>query len=458
MNIIISLPLVWSIRNFILSGITKILSEKYEIYYAVTHDNRSLLLQYNIPEDHIISIKQGKKISPLFNLLKRAYLKRYNELGYMSDIMKEAGITRFNYSFKNQISNFITNVLAKIIQNKKLFSIIENLWFLLAGYFTDKEFSKQVVALQPAYILSTTFVVGIEWPLILVARKYNIPAYTHILSFDNLTSRGYLPVSKFDKYMVWNNKMKEELIHYYNVKPKKIEVTGTPQFDFHNHPDFIMPRTEALSLLGLNDNDKYLLYCANHIHHTPKEPELLNSLLIELNKDSDLVNYKIIVRLHPLDSYDRWQELSKRFGEVVVVTEPWSHPDPNNSAIGVVSHNDMKIFVNQLKHSDVVLNIASTIAIDAAMTGTPVVCIGFHPSDNKESECYRKYHFSTHYKTIMDFGAAPLSLDMDTLKEQIKKYIQNPEMDKARRELLASYYMPNYKTGASQKIIDCLLS
>jgi len=55
---------------------------------------------------------------------------------------------------------------------------------------------------------------------------------TAILSFDNITKRGWIPVI-FETYMVWNrdNKMQLERI-YPQIQKERIVVTGAPQFDF----------------------------------------------------------------------------------------------------------------------------------------------------------------------------------------------------------------------------------
>ena len=56
---------------------------------------------------------------------------------------------------------------------------------------------------------------------------------TSILSFDNITKRGWIPV-EYDLYIVWNEQNKEQLHRIYPfTKNKPVHVCGPAQFDFY---------------------------------------------------------------------------------------------------------------------------------------------------------------------------------------------------------------------------------
>ncbi len=457
-NIIISLPLVWSIRNFVVSGITDVLSARFNIYYAVDETNRSVIKHYIREPNKLITVRNGRQYRLIARVLRSAFLLHHSELRYLSEIMeksKSSGTTRslFIVLRKEIILGF-----SRLIVFFKLFSRTENLWFWLCGRALHENTVSEILRLRPIYILSTTIVVDLEWPLLFMANKYRIPVYTHILSFDNITSRGYIPLGKCNKYFVWNDLMGTELTKYYNVNPEKISITGTPQFDFHKSDKFKLKREKALALFGLESEDRYLLYCANHVHLTPEEPELLENIIIKLLGEPSLSNIKVILRFHPLDIYDRWGELIEKYKNVLRLSIPWSHPIINNPAIGIVTEEDMLRFVNLLRYADVVLNVASTIAIDASMTNTPVVCVGYHPENTNESASYYGYHFSVHYKVVMGFGATPLARNDDELMVLIKQEIADPGRLSLNRKRLASYYVDDDQSSSSEKLIQKLLN
>jgi hypothetical protein len=63
------------------------------------------------------------------------------------------------------------------------------------------------------------------------AIQSKIPTSTFIFSWDNLASKGRM-LGTFDKFLVWSELMKEELLYFYpNVKNDDVQVVGTPQFE-----------------------------------------------------------------------------------------------------------------------------------------------------------------------------------------------------------------------------------
>lgn len=458
MKIIISLPLVWSVRNFILSGVTEELSKRYEIFYAVECSARPMLTAYNIPDEKIIEIKKGKKFRVLSEILRTAFLIKNPEFSYLTDAMKKGGITKVNNSIKSQLKKLLLTGLAHMLNRIHLFKFTESCWLYLSFMFADRSFSKKIKDINPTLILTTTFVVDIEWPLIFVAKGMKLPIYTHVLSFDNITSRGYLPISRFNRYFVWNKKMKDELIYYYNINENIIDITGTPQFDFHTNTAFILGRADALELLNLSPNFKFILYCANHVLISPNEPDLLDDIITYFCEDDELKKYKILLRLHPMDDYSRWDQLLKKYTEKIQLSIPWEHPVESKNAIGIVTNGDMVIFVNQLKHAEIILNIASTITIDSAVVNTPVICIGFHTRNSRESKCYLDYHYSVHYSPIMNTGCVPLAKSLKELHELVKDVISEPSEYNPGLANIKDFFIGNINESAKDLILKSLLN
>jgi len=95
-NIVISLPLVWSIRNLIVSGITEKLSLKYNIFFAVDESNRSFLQAYLGQQGNLLILHKDRGYSWLAMVLREAFLLRHKELAYISTIMRKGGVSSSN--------------------------------------------------------------------------------------------------------------------------------------------------------------------------------------------------------------------------------------------------------------------------------------------------------------------------------------------------------------------------
>ena len=79
-NIVISIPLVWSIRNFILSGIIEKLEPHYNIYYFIPENVKEILTHYNICEEKIIpvpALEVGKMSKILFSIQSAIFQNKY---------------------------------------------------------------------------------------------------------------------------------------------------------------------------------------------------------------------------------------------------------------------------------------------------------------------------------------------------------------------------------------------
>jgi CDP-glycerol glycerophosphotransferase (TagB/SpsB family) len=91
-----------------------------------------------------------------------------------------------------------------------------------------------------------------------------------------------------------------------------------------------------------------------------------------------------------------------------------------------------------LRHSDVIINVASTIAIEAAIFDTPVVNIAFDGETPSEfARSARRYYRFTHYENITRHQAVRVADTPDALVAEINRYLVDPSLDAAgRRQVL----------------------
>jgi hypothetical protein len=252
-----------------------------------------------------------------------------------------------------------------------------------------------------------------------------------VLSFDNLTSRGYLPLRHFSQFFVWQEAMANELTEFYDIGPNQLTVTGTPQFDFHVRPEFRWSRAKTFAALALRENRPYFVYCANHFGLTPSEPGLVADMLARVGQDSRFRNHQWVLRLHPMDVYSRWSGIEDRFPNIVV-SRPWKHKS-DSRFWAIPSADEVALLGNTLRYADATLTIASTTALDSAVVDTPVVCIGFHSNaDAWEQRFYHDAHYSQHYRPLMESGATPIATSMDTLRALLAAAVN--ERESLRRE------------------------
>src|SRR5258705_9785358 len=361
----------WSIRNVVHSGLLEHLKSRGVKAFLLVGQSggRPLLDTATAAEDvstllpaTIVKSQWGKTM--LDELLNASFAQRYqspsypifsgwhrrNERGWLR--LRSAGIERLSrigcrdFFYYWQINN-----LERFLRRTRDYRSIR----------------EPLKALRPALVISTHCTQAAESPYVQAAQDLGIATLNWVLGFDNLTSRGRLPV--FDHYAVWNQRMKEQVVRLYpECEPESIHVTGTSQFDFHISPELQWDRESTLLRLDLNRNDRYLLYSGNCSELTPSEPKLIEQFSSRCADSTLLKSHRIVVRLHPLDDYSRWQQFDDRSSRVVI-SRPWTQ-DADVSCI-----EDQAFLVNTLRHADACINMASTMSLDAAVVDTPVVCV-----------------------------------------------------------------------------------
>jgi hypothetical protein len=285
-------------------------------------------------------------------------------------------------------------------------------------------------AQRPSVVVATSCVMWVEEPFLIAARELGIVTLGCIQSFDNLTSRSYIPVC--DHYAVWNAGMADQLRRFYPERRAGIHVTGTPQFDFHRRSAFRWTREVTLEHLGLRPDEHYLLYAANSFDQTPTEPALVEEFARRCAESPALRGHRIVVRLHPQDDFARWEGLEQRQPSVRVSRpsrERWSFSGPE----------DQVRLVSTLAQADVCLNMWSTMSLDAAIVDTPVVCVGFarDPGSLEDRFCHLVYQ-ADFYKPIVASGGVRLAHTMDALVDETARYVEDRSRDRTERAALVA--------------------
>jgi hypothetical protein len=312
----------------------------------------------------------------------------------------------------------------------------------------------QLRQLDPDVVWSTTCVDNHEYPYLLAARDLGIPVLASILSFDNLTSRGVLPV--FDYYMVWSESMRRQLLTLYpRVPSDRVWITGSPQFDFHRRPEFLWNRNTTLKALGLAENDRYFLYAASVERLAPGEPRLVQALAARLTHHPSLHDFRLAIRLHPLDNSRRWNGVCGA-SEAVVLSHAWEHT-PKANGWAVSSQRDQARLVSTFSHAEACLNVASTATLDSAILDRPVIGIRFDQEHDAPQDILYKEYDAEHYKPLVLSGGLRIAQTWDELLDLMCEAVHHPERDRARRRAMALNEAGPLDGRAADRVADVVL-
>jgi hypothetical protein len=193
-------------------------------------------------------------------------------------------------------------------------------------------------------------------------------------------------------------------------------------------------RAETLAAYGFEASARLVIYATGAPVHCPDEPDFPR-VLADVVASGRIENLRLLVRLHPRDSKERYASLADRPGVVVAAPGRRTTGYPDSWSPTVADHVH---YAALMRHADVVVNIASTVALDAAACDTPVVHVRFDPGGEHPflDSVERLFHY-THTKRLMTCGASYVARSAAELEDAVVRAIERPSELAAERRALA---------------------
>jgi hypothetical protein len=284
-------------------------------------------------------------------------------------------------------------------------------------------------------LLSSPFQ-GRETRLMHACKRAAVRTVSLVLGFDNLSTKKRQPIAS-DYYFTWNEKMRQEVLALFpKVNAEEVKVTGSPQFDFYGDSRWGKDRETFRRNLGLKSTGPLVLFAAGSGKYIPYEHRLVEDLILRLRKTTVGENLSVIVRMHPFERdpsrWDRVRSLSD-----VVITTPWKE-DPDLEW-GNITDEEIHLLCGSLKHSQCVINICSTMSLDAVFCDRPVVAPAYDigPELNYSRHVARLYR-QEHFLPITQSGAIQLVDGPEAAVAAILRALNSPkDHEAARRRLTA---------------------
>lgn len=287
----------------------------------------------------------------------------------------------------------------------------------------DKYRPVLVVAANPGLVFS-------EVPMLRTARRRGVRSMAIDSSWDNYTNK-LIPVRQVDRLVVWNDLMKEQAVTLHGYARDAVRVAGAPQFDPHFRVR--TPRLEFFSRIGADPSRRLIALTTTPRSLYRHHDHVLRALVAAM-EDGRLQNVQVLVRLHPRDEFDAYREFTSL--PHVIVEKPFrdSVAVADGLAIDVMPEHQRHLG-DTLCHADVVVNVASTISVEACIFDTPVVNICFDgPDESPYVKSARRYYSFTHYVNVTSRNAVRVAQSPRELVDAVAAYLENPGLDAAGRK------------------------
>lgn len=285
------------------------------------------------------------------------------------------------------------------------------------------------------------------------AQWLGIPTAAFIFSWDNLTSQGRI-VPSYDYYLVWNADLKAQLLNIYpEIEPRRVFVTGTPQFDLHFRPQHHWTREEFCARVRADPARPILLYSTGMSEHMPGEPLVVEEIADLVGEMTDLGSPQLLVRVYPKDRTGRFDELKARRPDILFPesrwVEGWLTP----------TEDDNSMLTNTLRHVAAGVNVASTISLELCMFDKPVINVAYNPPGMSTVRVpYARYYEYDHYRPLVTSGAVELASTAGQMRVLLRQALTNPSCRSRERKTLVQRMFGDTLDGRSNERVARALS
>jgi hypothetical protein len=316
------------------------------------------------------------------------------------DIVYDTYRFPFNYKgIKNKIKSFTAQLLIYFYSSEKGLKVIRKK--IKKNEKKTVYYQKCLETLQnekPAIIFCTNQRPTLAIAPILAAKQLGIPTATFIFSWDNLPKATM--VIETDYYFVWSEHMKNELLTYYPyIEERQIFISGTPQFETHFNIDNLVSRDLFFQQNNLDVNKKYICYSGDDITTCPDDSEYLKDVAEAVrNLNDEGNNLGIIFRRCPVDFSDRYDKVLEDYKEIIISIAPaWQKINEDWNTI-LPTQADIILHANTIKHTEMVVNLGSSMVFDYISFKKPCAFINYDVADKKDknwsvSKIYNYIHF-----------------------------------------------------------------
>ncbi|GAB5564476.1 MAG: hypothetical protein Wins2KO_15390 [Winogradskyella sp.] len=445
-------------RNFVMSDFLNEASKKFSeviLYSGLPISTFNLQGYDNITLRELEVFKEPRNTWFLRRLKEIAHLFKNKRDNFgISDTLsfnKPKGFT------KRSVLNRLVYVLTYFFHSEKNIITYEKWQFLsFAKNKVAKSYLKHFDKDKPDLLFFTHQRPSYLAPVLAAAQKLEIPTTTFIFSWDNLASKGRM-LGEFDKYLVWSELMKEELLQFYpRTNAENIHVVGTPQFEPYVLKRYEVDKIEFFGKFNLDINKKVICYSCADSSIGKNDETHIRSLWNYISQHDDL---QLLIRTSPAEDGGRFQRLKKDIPQLrwnipkwiqtrKEHAESWSQRLPTKEDI-----IDLKAI---LTFAHVNVNMLSTMSLDFMLFDKPVVNTVF---GNDVNGLYNDQRFLNykHYKHVVDSNAVTIAKNEKELHKHLDEALNQPSLRTDYRKEILQLEIGEKLEGTSARLVKALM-
>lgn len=264
-----------------------------------------------------------------------------------------------------------------------------------------------------------------ESALLKAARRERVRTIGMPKTWDNPSKRYF--AARADEVIAWSPFMKQELVELHDYRSEDVTVVGVPQFDYYVADSRFESREDFCRRMRL-DSRKKIICVGSEGKLTPSDAVVAEIVCGMIRGGKLSHECQVLIRPHfaHTDDAKKFDSLKGRPG---VVIDAYNRPSKGFGDSWDYSKAQMDHFLSILRHSDVLLNTASTLSLDAAAVGTPTVLIAFDGDQKRKFyQSISRWYVCNYYHELMRYKPALIAHTHRELCSHLNTLLGNPTL------------------------------
>ncbi len=435
------------IRHFIHSQVFNKLSTKHQVDFIFPpKGNRRITLDPHpyIFNSEIIHLEINNKTRSIWSRMSQVIALRPSLKKYSLDIRKTYRL--------------VMNWKAEILHTFLGFPIIFEIFKFWTKYQTKLNKNIELINLlrkkKYDFIVNPGIPLGVFInDLFILSRELDIPLIYIMNSWDN-PSTGFFAAGKPDLYLAWGPQTYFHAKKYQKINPKNIRCFGAAQFEIYK----TKPKIDKNTFLESNNippNSKIILYAGGSLG--TNEFEHLKLLEKEI-KNGNLQNTFILYRPHPWGGGgNKGEKIVRENWEFIKIESTMKNYLNSIASEGYkLSFPDYSDTHVVLSYVDCVISPLSTILIEAAMHGKPIMC--FLPMEDLDAKHFQSVHELPHFREFQTQPEVILAKNRLELINKIKLLFKKKEDPHFSEKILnmCKKFVSDFDISYSNRFVELL--
>jgi len=361
---------------------------------------------------------------------------------------------RFLYGRKNSGWRLLDFFFLALVRFFSLFYPLKPIFRWADFYFfseKNKNIKNYFDEFHPDLIFSTSIISSLDIAFMKEAKRRGIKTVSMQKSWDNATRDYYRFIP--DYFLVQNELLIDISSRLQRIPKNSIYTVGLPQFDWYKRDEVLRSREEHFARMGF-DQERSLLFFGSEGMWAPEEAGIAKKIYEWILNDELARPCQLLVRPHYSNvKSDIFREFR---GKKDVVVDNYRIVDFLNDRWDPSTEETIDL-TNSVLHSDIMINAASTLSLDAACVDVPVIHIGFGCNYKNGEDITDYYMYRTdHDKWVLSTGGTEKVDSFEELRNQINRYLVDPSLRSEGRKKLREKLCYKVDGKSSERMADAI--